>query len=130
MTKLRHLILSGFASIIFLGDEAYLSYLAVRRPCRRCGVGELLLITVLDYVIEHKSEFITCEVHALNEAGRALYKKYGFVQIRRRRLFGELPEREHYVTLIADRITSSTFKKNFKRQKRAYQLKYETGPSV
>lgn len=55
---------------------------AVKRRCRRQGIGRVLLGAVLDYLQREGAEEIFLEVNANNFAARAFYSRMGFEEIR------------------------------------------------
>jgi len=102
----------GFAGLWFMADEAHLSNIAVREAYRHRGVGELLLISSIKCAIEHDASFVTLEVRASNEAARALYKKYDFIEVGIRQGY-YTDNKEDAILMTAHDITSAHFKENF-----------------
>ena len=78
--------LVGFAGMWLMVDEAHITTFAVRRTWRRQGVGERLLLALLDLAQAHGAREATLEVRPSNHPARRLYEKYGFalVGVRRR----------------------------------------------
>ncbi|HTC85692.1 MAG TPA: ribosomal protein S18-alanine N-acetyltransferase [Candidatus Acidoferrum sp.] len=68
----------GYAGIWVMVDEAHVTTFAVDPAWRRRGVGERLLMAVLDLAIERGAREATLEVRLSNLAARRLYEKYGF----------------------------------------------------
>jgi ribosomal-protein-alanine N-acetyltransferase len=68
----------GFAGIWLLVDEAHITTFAVRRTWRRHGVGERLLLALLDLARSRGAHEATLEVRPSNLPARRLYEKYGF----------------------------------------------------
>jgi ribosomal-protein-alanine N-acetyltransferase len=112
----------GFAGLWFIADEAHLANIAVRETYRQQGVGEQLLIASIKYAIEHDASFITLEVRASNGAARALYAKYGFVEVGIRKGY-YTDNKEDAVLMTADRIRSVSFRENFLMMCQAYNAK-------
>jgi len=73
--------LVGFAGIWLMVDEAHVTTFAVRKTWRRQGVGERLLIALLDLAEAHGGREATLEVRPSNHSARRLYEKYGFVLV-------------------------------------------------
>jgi ribosomal-protein-alanine N-acetyltransferase len=71
----------GFAGLWMLVDEAHITNIAVREKHRRQGIGEALLIAVIELAIELGAHLITLEVRASNAEAQKLYAKYGFVRV-------------------------------------------------
>ena len=71
----------GFAGIWLMVDEAHITTFAVRTTWRRQGVGERLLIALLDLAEARGAREATLEVRPSNHPARRLYEKYGFVLV-------------------------------------------------
>jgi ribosomal-protein-alanine N-acetyltransferase len=59
-------------------DEAHVTTFATRGAWRRQGIGERLLLALLDLARAHGAREATLEVRPSNTAARRLYEKYGF----------------------------------------------------
>ena len=70
--------LVGFAGIWLMVDEAHITTFAVHPAWRRRGIGERLLLAVLDTALGRHAREATLEVRLSNVAARRLYEKYGF----------------------------------------------------
>jgi ribosomal-protein-alanine N-acetyltransferase len=70
--------LVGFAGIWLMVDEAHVTTFAVHPDWRRRGIGERLLLTLLDVSLARHAREATLEVRLSNVAARRLYEKYGF----------------------------------------------------
>jgi ribosomal-protein-alanine N-acetyltransferase len=68
----------GFAGMWLLVDEAHITTFATRRTWRRQGVGERLLLALLDLSAARGATEATLEVRPTNIGARRLYEKYGF----------------------------------------------------
>ena len=79
--------LVGYGGFWKMVDEVHISTLAVLPPNRRRGIGELLLIAMLDASQEMGAKLVTLEVRKSNQAAQALYRKYQFEIV---------GERKHY----------------------------------
>jgi ribosomal-protein-alanine N-acetyltransferase len=79
-------LLLGYAGIWLLLDEAHICTIAVHPGRRRQGLGELLLLALLDQGLERGARRATLEVRVTNLAAQGLYRKYGFeiVAVRKR----------------------------------------------
>ena len=69
---------AGYAGLLVVLDEGYITNVAVRPECRRNGIAQKLLQVFLDFAQAHKLAFLTLEVRASNQAAMGLYEKYGF----------------------------------------------------
>jgi len=68
----------GFAGTWLLVDEAHVTTFATRGAWRRQGVGERLLIALLDLAVARGAVEATLEVRPTNTPARNLYEKFGF----------------------------------------------------
>ncbi|HVL53257.1 MAG TPA: ribosomal protein S18-alanine N-acetyltransferase [Vitreimonas sp.] len=68
----------GYAGVWLMVDEAHITTFAVHPAWRRRGLGERLLVAVLDVARARQAREATLEVRLSNLAARRLYEKYGF----------------------------------------------------
>lgn len=68
----------AFAGIWLMVDEAHITTFAVHPAWRRRGIGERLLLAILDGAIARQAREATLEVRLSNVAARRLYEKFGF----------------------------------------------------
>jgi ribosomal-protein-alanine N-acetyltransferase len=68
----------GFAGMWLMVDEAHITTFAVAPQWRRQGIGEWLLLALLDRARLRSAREATLEVRLSNLAARRLYEKYGF----------------------------------------------------
>ena len=114
----------GFAGMWVMADEAHITNIAVRKQYQRQGIGELLLISVIDLAAELKADFITLEVRVSNTAAQSLYHKYGFTQVGVRTGY-YTDNREDASLMSSESITSAPFQARFQQLKRAHARKCE-----
>ncbi len=72
------LMMVGYGGFWLMVDEAHISTLATHPLWRRRGVGELLLLAMIEHATEIGARWITLEVRPSNIGAQALYRKYGF----------------------------------------------------
>lgn len=72
---------AGYAGMWSSGDEAHVTTLAVHPDFRRRGIGERLLVNLLEEARRRKVTRMTLEVRAANKPARRLYEKHGFIPI-------------------------------------------------
>jgi len=77
----------GFAGLWMFVDEGHISTIASRTDWRGRGVGELLLVTLLRQAQLRQAIFATLEVRVSNTVAQNLYRKYGFVEVGRRKRY-------------------------------------------
>ena len=68
----------GFAGLWVMVDEAHITTFAVHPGWRRRGIGERLLLALLDLAVARRAREATLEVRLSNLPARRLYEKYGF----------------------------------------------------
>ncbi len=68
----------GFAGLWVMVDEAHVTTFAVDPRWRRQGVGQRLLLALLDLAVTRRAREATLEVRLSNMPARRLYEKYGF----------------------------------------------------
>ena len=74
----------GMAGFWLLADEAHISTSAVYPTWRRNGLGEWLLINIIEEAQNLGAVIATLEVRPSNVAALALYQKYDFAEVGRR----------------------------------------------
>lgn len=121
--SLRHRVI-GFSGFWVLAEEAHISSIAVREAYRRTGVGELLLISVLNMAEELKASIVTLEVRASNTTAQNLYSKYGFMHVGVRRGYYN-DNREDGLIMTTENITSATFKVKLEQLKQTLSEKLD-----
>lgn len=71
----------AYAGMWMMVDEAHITTIAVREEYRGRGMGELLLVSLLETAIAMKTHRVTLEVRVSNEVAQNLYRKFGFDQV-------------------------------------------------
>jgi ribosomal-protein-alanine N-acetyltransferase len=76
----------GYAGSWLLVDEIHIATIAVHPDWRGLGLGELLLLSLLEDGIKQYAQRATLEVRVSNLAAQSLYAKFGFeiVSVRKR----------------------------------------------
>lgn len=75
----------GIACLWAIAEEAHITLLGVHPDYRRQGLGQMLLYTLLQNAIEKKLKWATLEVEASNNCAIALYEKFGFKIVGKRK---------------------------------------------
>jgi [ribosomal protein S18]-alanine N-acetyltransferase len=114
----------GFAGLWMMANEAHVINIAVQEQCRRRGLGELLLISLIDKAIELKASLVTLEVRASNIVAQNLYTKYGFQQVGVRRAY-YTDNREDAIIMSTGAIMEAPFQEHFQRLKKSHSRKWE-----
>jgi ribosomal-protein-alanine N-acetyltransferase len=113
----------GFAGFWIMAGEAHITNVAVREKHRHQGIGELLLISLIDLATELDTRLVTLEVRASNTAAQSLYSKYGFTQVGVRRGY-YTDDREDAVLMSLEDITSAPVQANLQWLKQAHFKKW------
>jgi [ribosomal protein S18]-alanine N-acetyltransferase len=71
----------GYAGMWLLVDEAHVTTFATSSRWRRNGIGERLLLALLDLAKSRHATEATLEVRPSNIPARRLYQKYGFREV-------------------------------------------------
>ena len=106
--------LLGYAGLWMVVEEAHICTLAVRPEWRGRGLGELLLASLINRVLERKARVITLEVRVSNIPAQNLYLKYGFALVGRRRSYYS-DNREDALLMTAGPICSTDYRCRFRR---------------
>lgn len=115
----------GFTGLWLMAGEAHITNIAVREKYRRQGIGELLLISLIDLAIELGAKLVTLEVRASNTDAQRLYAKYGFIEVGLRRGY-YTDNREDGVLMTIEDITSAPVQANLQRLKQAHARRWKT----
>ena len=84
----------GYAGLLVMADEGYITNVAVRPECRRNGIAGKLLQVFLDFGQANHLAFLTLEVRASNYDAIALYGSRGFRSVGRRKNYYEHPKED------------------------------------
>lgn len=113
----------GFASMWVMADEAHITNVAVRSSYQRQGIGEILLISIIDLAAELNASIVTLEVRVSNLPAQNLYHKYGFVQVGLRQGY-YTDNREDALLMSTASISSASFQAQLQELKRDHTKKY------
>jgi ribosomal-protein-alanine N-acetyltransferase len=106
----------GYGGFWLMGGEAHISTIAVRPEWRRRGIGELLLVAMLERAVELGGNLATLEVRVSNVTAQSLYQKYGFAKVGRRpRYYSD--RGEDALIMTTKHLTSAAFQSGFQRLK-------------
>jgi ribosomal-protein-alanine N-acetyltransferase len=84
----------GFVIARVAGEEWEIENIAVAGPARRRGLGTRLLGELLDTARAKGAEAVFLEVRESNQAARALYEKWSFLESGRRPHYYKSPEED------------------------------------
>ena len=97
----------GYAGAWHLVDELHVSTIAVHPDWRRRGLGELLLLSLVDRGLELGVRRATLEVRASNLAAQALYRKYGFETLSMQKAYYSDNNEDAYIMGTPDLATAT-----------------------
>mgnify|MGYP001027722894 CR=1 FL=1 len=113
----------GFTGLWTMLDEAHITAIAVREDYRRLGIGEGLLISIIEFATRLNANIVTLEVRVSNLVAQSLYKKYGFRVVgSRTRYYSD--NGEDALLMTTDTITSAPFQSQFQRLKEIHSEKW------
>ena len=115
----------GFAGFWIMADEAHITTIASRTSYRRQGIGELLLISIIEMSTRLRARIITLEVRISNTAAQRLYSKYGFTRVGVRRGY-YIDNREDGLLMSIEDISSAQFLARFSGLKEAHSSRWGT----
>ena len=84
----------GYAGVLVVLDEGYITNVAVAPQYRRRGIASALLGVFDRFARGNHLAFLTLEVRASNAAAIALYEKLGYRQMGRRKNYYEHPRED------------------------------------
>ena len=112
----------GFIGLWFSVEEAHITSIAVREDWRGVGIGELLMIGALKLARIRECEFLRLEVRVSNNTAQALYSKYGFKKVgRRKRYYSD--DNEDAFIMSTGPIGSPTYRREEDALIEAYKRK-------
>ena len=84
----------GYAGLLVMADEGYITNVAVFPEYRRQGVAAKLISVFENFARGNKLAFLTLEVRPSNTAAIALYESFGFEEVGRRKNYYDLPKED------------------------------------
>jgi ribosomal-protein-alanine N-acetyltransferase len=103
----------GFWMIV---DEAHISTIAVHQKWRGRGLGEMVLVGLIDAAILRGAVEATLEVRVSNLVAQNLYHKYAFVQVGRRKGYYH-DNREDALIMTTPRVDEAGFTEQYRQLK-------------
>lgn len=110
--------LLGYAGMWLMVDEAHITTIAMRTAWRGKGLGELLLVSLIDVARDLAIARMTLEVRVSNEAAQRLYRKYGFDQAGVRPRYYSDNNEDAFIMTTED-IQTATYRETFERKVRS-----------
>jgi ribosomal-protein-alanine N-acetyltransferase len=106
----------GYGGFWLMAGEAHISTIAVRPEWRRRGIGELLLVAMLELAVELGGDLATLEVRVSNVVAQSLYQKYGFAKVGLRPHYYS-DRGEDALIMTTKHLTSAAFQSGLQRLK-------------
>jgi ribosomal-protein-alanine N-acetyltransferase len=114
--ELRSII--GYAGLWLMTDEAHITTIAVDPDFQGNGIGELLVVALIDRARQIGARWLTLEVRVSNDVAQKLYEKYTFKEMGiRRRYYSD--NGEDALVMWTDPIDSDTFQGTLLRNREA-----------
>ena len=116
--------LMGYAGTWLMVDEAHITTIAVRPEYRGKGLGELLMVGLIEKAMEIGARWMTLEVRVSNTVAQNLYRKYTFhAEGLRKGYYSD--NNEDAVIMWSDDIRQPEFKAKFRALKEALMRRLE-----
>jgi len=106
----------GFAGLWLMVDEAHITTIAMHPNYRRRGLGELMLVSLIDIAYNIGAKWVTLEVRVTNHSAQNLYRKYGFHEAGvRHRYYSD--NNEDALIMWTEEINSPAYKRKYQELK-------------
>ena len=102
----------GFAGFWEILEEAHITSISILPEYRRMGLATILLKHIVKKCYKKMIKYITLEVRASNIGAIALYEKFGFKSVGRRKKYYQ-DNNEDALIMFTENIWFDTFKNNF-----------------
>ena len=114
----------GFSGFWMMMKSAHITAIAVRESHRGLGLGETLLIAIIELAQILNADVVTLEVRASNAIAQGLYKKHGFQPVGRRLKYYSSDGEDAIIMSTEDHITSVPFQASFQQLKAAHSQRH------
>lgn len=98
--------LLGYSGFFVIVGEAHVSTIAVDPEWRGLGLGELLLLEMLERAIRMNAFLMTLEVRISNETAQKLYEKYHFEVVGQRKRYYQNNKEDALIMTVSDILTA------------------------
>lgn len=119
----------GYAGLWLLVDDIHVSTIAVHPGWQGRGLGELLLLALLDRGAELEACRATLEVRVSNLPAQQLYRKYGFEIISRRRHYYSDNNEDAYI-MATPRFETAGFQVNLRDRRSRLHARLQAREAV
>src|SRR5947208_14714423 len=105
-------------------EEVHITTIAMHPDVRRRGLGEFMLVRLIDISYDSNARCVTVEVRVSNHTAHKRYRKYGFREARlRHRYYSD--NQEDTLIMWTDEINSPAYKQKFQDLKTTLMRKLE-----
>ncbi|HZY42445.1 MAG TPA: ribosomal protein S18-alanine N-acetyltransferase [Anaerolineae bacterium] len=116
----------GYGGFWLVLDESHISTIASSEQWRGRGIGELMLLAMVERSIELGAVMVTLEVRVSNTVAHNLYRKYGFEVVGRRpRYYRDNDEDADLMTV--DHIQDAAYKETLRALRAALEEHLRNG---
>jgi len=84
----------GYAGLLVMMDEGYITNVAVFPEYRRLGIAAKIIEVYMNFAKANDLAFLTLEVRPSNAPAIALYQRFGFEEVGRRKNYYDLPKED------------------------------------
>lgn len=95
----------GYAGLLVVLDEGYITNVAVRPEYRRQGIAGELLAVFRRFAEGNHMAFLTLEVRESNAAARALYAKHGYCEVGVRKNYYDHPKENAIIMTMTPEVS-------------------------
>ncbi len=106
----------GYGGLWLMMDEAHITTLGVSPEYRGKGLGEYLLVGLIDVAMALGASWLTLEVRVSNTVAQNLYKKYTFKEAGVRRKYYTDNDEDAYI-MWSDEMTKPGFREKYQSLK-------------
>jgi [ribosomal protein S18]-alanine N-acetyltransferase len=113
----------GYAGMWIMADEAHVTSIASHKDHRHQGIGEALLISLIELAMVKHARIITLEARVSNQIAQNLYYKFGFDKLGLRKAY-YLDNKEDAVIMSTEYIGSPSFREKLNKVKQAHRQQW------
>ena len=111
----------GYGGLWKIEGEAHISTIAIHPANRGLGYGEILLAGMFGKAVQLNAEFIVLEVRVSNAVAQALYRKYGFNRVARKKNYYRADNEDAWDMRVSlDRDTRHRFGRLYEKLRRQH----------
>ncbi len=116
----------GYGGLWLLVDEAHISTIAVHPQWRGKGLGELVMLSLLDQGNRRGMQRATLEVRVSNETAQGLYRKLGFEGAGRQKRYYSDNNEDAFI-MVTPPFDTPGFKENLRRCRTELYARFQAG---